>query len=90
MTFAELISQVATNAGVTQRQSRTVITELVLVIRSNMERGVETTLPSLGTFTVGRTPARIGMNPKTRDPIHVKAKKVPKLKIATALKNAVN
>lgn len=90
MNYAQLVSQVANNATVTQGQARAVIGEAVSLIRSNMERGLDTTIPNLGTFTVGRTPARIGMNPKTREPLQIRAKRVPKLKIAAALKNAVN
>ena len=90
MNYAQLVSQVANNATVTQGQARAVIGEAVSLIRSNMQRGLDTTIPNLGTFTVGRTPARIGMNPKTRDPLRIPAKRVPKLKIAAALKNAVN
>ena len=90
MNYAELVSQVAVNAAVTQKQARAVLNEAVALIASNMKLGGVTTIPNLGTFTVGSTPARIGMNPRTRDALRIPAKKVPKLKIAAALKNAVN
>ena len=90
MNYAQLVSEVAANATVTQSQVRAVIGEAVSLIRANMKRGLETTIPNLGTFTIGRAAARIGMNPKTREPLRIPAKRVPKLKIAAALKNAVN
>lgn len=90
MNYAELVSQVAVNAAVTQKQARAVLNEAVALIASNMKLGGVTTIPNLGTFTVGRTAARTGMNPRTRDALRIPAKKVPKLKIAAALKNAVN
>ena len=90
MNYAELISQVATNATVTQSQARAVIGEAVSIIAANMKRGLSTSIPDLGKFSVGRAPARVGMNPKTRAPLQITAKRVPKLKISAALKNAVN
>ena len=42
------------------------------------------------TFTVGERAARTGRDPRTKEPIKIKAAKVPKFKAGKALKDAVN
>jgi DNA-binding protein HU-beta len=47
------------------------------------------TLPSFGTFTVRRTKARKGLNPRTGESIKVKAGKTVRFKASPSLKKAV-
>ena len=90
MTYLELVSQVALNASVTQVQARRVIDEAAAAIRKSLLLGNSASIPNLGTFTVGRTAARIGVDPRTREPIRIKAKRLPKFRAYSALKDALN
>lgn len=47
------------------------------------------TLPSFGTFTVKKTKARKAMNPRTGEPVKVKAGKTVRFKASPNLKEAV-
>ena len=47
------------------------------------------TLPSFGTFTVRKTKARKGLNPRTGEAIKVKAGKTVRFKASPSLKKAV-
>jgi DNA-binding protein HU-beta len=47
------------------------------------------TLPSFGTFTVKKTKARKGVNPRTGEPIKVKAGKTVRFKASPSLKKLV-
>jgi DNA-binding protein HU-beta len=47
------------------------------------------TLPSFGTFTVRKTKARKGLNPRTGETIKVKAGKTVRFKASPVLKTAV-
>ena len=47
------------------------------------------TLPSFGTFTVKKTKARKGVNPRTGEPIKVKAGKTVRFKASPSLKATV-
>jgi DNA-binding protein HU-beta len=47
------------------------------------------TLPSFGTFTVKKTKARKAMNPRTGEPVKVKAGKTVRFKASPNLKKAV-
>jgi DNA-binding protein HU-beta len=47
------------------------------------------TLPSFGTFTVKKTKARKAMNPRTGEPVKVKAGKTVRFKASPVLKKSV-
>jgi len=47
------------------------------------------TLPSFGTFRVAKTKARKGFNPRTGEPIRVKAGKTVRFKASPTLKKVV-
>ena len=47
------------------------------------------TLPSFGTFTVKKTKARKGLNPRTGEPVKVKAGKTVRFKASPTLKQSV-
>ncbi len=47
------------------------------------------TLPSFGTFTVKKTKARKALNPRTGEPVKVKAGKTVRFKASPNLKKAV-
>jgi DNA-binding protein HU-beta len=53
-------------------------------------KGNSVTLVGFGTFMVGKRAARLGRNPRTNQPIKIKAAKVPKFRAGKALKDAVN
>lgn len=47
------------------------------------------TLPSFGTFTVRKTKARKALNPRTGEPVKVKAGKTVRFKASPSLKKMV-
>jgi DNA-binding protein HU-beta len=48
------------------------------------------TLVGFGTFMVGKRAARTGRNPRTNQPIKIKAARVPKFRPGKALKDSLN
>ena len=63
--------------------------ELLDAIIKEMKKSGGFTLPSFGTFTVRKTKARKGLNPRTGEPIKVKAGKTVRFKASPVLKKAV-
>ena len=59
----------------------------VIVVSLKKEGGL--TLPSFGTFTVNKTKARKALNPRTGEPVKVKAGKTVRFKASPNLKKAV-
>jgi DNA-binding protein HU-beta len=48
------------------------------------------TLVGFGTFYAGKRAARTGRNPRTNEPIEIKAARLPKFRAGKALKDAIN
>ena len=63
--------------------------DLMDAIVREMKKSGGFTLPSFGTFTVRKTKARKAMNPRTGDPVKVKAGKTVRFKASPNLKKAV-
>ena len=63
--------------------------DLMEAIVRQMRRAGKFTLPSFGTFTVRKTKARKGLNPRTGESVRVKAGKTVRFKASPSLKKAV-
>ncbi|KAA2215331.1 HU family DNA-binding protein [Teichococcus oryzae] len=63
--------------------------ELISAIVEEMKKNGGFTLPSFGTFSVRKTKARKAMNPRTGEPVKVKASKTVRFKPSPNLRKAV-
>lgn len=63
--------------------------DLISAIVREMKKEGGFTLPSFGTFTVRKTKARKALNPRTGEPVKVKAGKTVRFKASPNLKKAV-
>ncbi len=63
--------------------------ELIAAIVRELKKEGGFTLPSFGTFTVRKTKARKALNPRTGEPVKVKAGKTVRFKASPNLKKAV-
>ncbi|MCQ4160408.1 HU family DNA-binding protein [Roseomonas sp. GC11] len=63
--------------------------DLIAAIVKDMKKNGGFTLPSFGTFTVRKTKARKGLNPRTGEPVKIKAGKTVRFKPSPNLRKAV-
>lgn len=63
--------------------------DLMGAIVKELKKSGKFTLPSFGTFTVKKTKARKGLNPRTGEAIKVKAGKTVRFKASPTLKKSV-
>ena len=63
--------------------------DLMAAIVKELKQNGGFTLPSFGTFTVRKTKARKGLNPRTGEAIRVKAGKTVRFKASPSLKKSV-
>jgi len=63
--------------------------DLMSAIVKELKRNGRFTLPSFGTFTVRKTKARKALNPRTGEPVKVKAGKTVRFKASPILKKSV-
>jgi DNA-binding protein HU-beta len=86
----ELVSEIADSAEITKAAAGAALDAMLEAITKSLKKGDSVTLVGFGTFEVRKRKARIGRNPKTKEPIKIKASKVPAFKAGKALKDAVN
>ncbi|OUD14500.1 DNA-binding protein HU [Thioflexithrix psekupsensis] len=90
MNKSEIIEAVAEAANISKAQAGNAVEAVIDSIRDALAKGDSVTLIGFGTFTVRERPARTGRNPRTGDPIDIKAAKVPVFKPGKVLKEVVN
>lgn len=84
--IAAVIQESAELTGVAANRTAT---ELITAIVREMKKTGRFTLPSFGTFTVRKTKARKALNPRTGEPVKVKAGKTVRFKASPTLKKKV-
>lgn len=90
MTKAELINVIADKGGYSKKDAEKALSTVVDAITGALEKGEKVTLVGFGTFEVRDRAAKVAMNPVTKEPVNVPARKVPAFKAGSALKAAVD
>lgn len=89
MNKAELINAMAENSGLSKADSKKALDAFTTVVTETLKSGQKVSLVGFGTFSVGERSARTGINPSTKKPIEIPAKKVAKFKAGAELSSAV-
>ncbi len=84
--IASVIQQTTDCTGVAANQAAGTLIDAIV---KQLKKDGGFTLPSFGTFTVRKTKARKAMNPRTGEPVKVKAGKTVRFKASPNLKKAV-
>ena len=89
MKKSELISAIAAGSGLSKKDSEKALSATIDAITNALVAGDKVQLVGFGIFDVKDRAARIGRNPKTKEPINIPATKTPQFKAGKALKDAV-
>jgi DNA-binding protein HU-beta len=84
--LAQVIQESAETTGVAANQAAA---DVIAAIVKELKSTGGFTLPSFGTFRVAKTKARKALNPRTGEPVKVKAGKTVRFKASPSLKTAV-
>jgi len=84
--IAEVIKN---SAEISASAANIVAADLIAAIVKEMKQKGGFTLPNFGTFTVKKTKARIALNPRTGEPVKVKAGKTVRFKASPHLRESV-
>jgi DNA-binding protein HU-beta len=90
MNKTELVSSIAAKAGLSKADSKKALDATIEAIADALKAGDKISLVGFGTFAVAERPARQGINPATKAPISIPAKKVAKFKAGSDLESAIN
>ena len=86
----DLISAVADSSGLSRSQAGQAVEGVFEAITGALKSGDEVRLVGFGTFSVAKRKASTGRNPRTGEPMSIKASTQPKFKAGKGLKDAVN
>ena len=86
----DLVAAVASKADMSKTDVMSTIDAALDVIARALKKGDDVRLVGFGTFYVTKRGASKGRNPRTGEPITIKASKLPKFKAGKALKDTVN
>lgn len=89
MNKTELSKTVAVKAGLTQAQAKKAVDAAIEAITEALKTGDKVALIGFGTFSVAERPEREGINPLTKAPIKIAAKKQAKFKAGAELDAAI-
>ncbi len=91
MTKAELLNNVSSKvANLTKKQTGEVVDAVFAALTEAITTSERFSYPGFGTFTVKNRAAREGRNPRTNEPIKIKASKTVGFKPAPKLKDVIN
>ena len=89
MNKQELIGHVADRGGLSRSDAMRAVETMLEVITSALKRGDEVRLVGFGNFSVTRRKASTGRNPRTGEPIQIKASKKVAFRATKELKMAI-
>ncbi|MDO5124878.1 MAG: HU family DNA-binding protein [Ruminococcus sp.] len=90
MKKSEIISVIAEKTSSTKKDAEKCLNAVIDTITDALKKGEKVSITGFGTFEVRNRAAKDAINPATKTPIHVPAKKVPAFKAGKALKEAVD
>ena len=90
MNKTELIEKIAAGSGLSKDASKKALEATIVALKDALKAGDKISLVGFGTFSVGERPAREGINPLTKEKIHIDAKKVIKFKSGADLADSLN
>lgn len=90
MNKSELINAVAEKSEISKKSAEKAVGAVIDVITESLQDGDKVQLVGFGVFEVKERAARMGRNPKTKEPIEIPASKSPQFKAGKALKDAVS
>ncbi len=89
MTKTELVALVAEKSELTKKDADKAVSAVLESITETLKKGDKISLVGFGTFEVKERGERKGINPKTQEPMTIKASKSPAFKASKALKDAI-
>ena len=90
MNKQELIAVVADASGLSKGDASRAVEAVFDTISATLKKGEEVRLVGFGTFSLSKRKASTGRNPRTGEPMPIKASTQPKFRAGKILKDSVN
>lgn len=90
MTKQDLVSGIASSAGLTKKAAGDALEAFIASVTSELKKGKNVTITGFGTFRISKRAARTGVNPRNpSQKIKIPAMNLPAFKAGKSLKDAV-
>jgi DNA-binding protein HU-beta len=89
ITTKHLAGTLADQHQLTKKQGQQMIEDLIGLITKHLKRGERVKIAGLGILQVRKRAARMGRNPATGEPIHIKARRKVAFRATKELKEAI-
>ena len=89
VTKQEFVDAVADSAGMSKREAGAAVDAVLDTITDALKSRDTITFTGFGKFSTSARAARMGVNPRTGEKVHIAATTVPKFTAGSALKSAV-
>lgn len=90
MNKSQLIDAVASDSGLSKADAGRAIESFVGTVSTSLKKGDDVNITGFGKFSVVKRAARQGVNPRTGEPVKIKASKAPKFSAGASLKQIVS
>ena len=90
MNKTELIAAAAESAGVPKKDAERLLNAAIDAITASLANGDKVQLSGFGTFETKTRAARVGRNPRTKEPMVIRATRVPTFKASKALRDTIS
>ena len=89
MNKAELVDAIAGEANLSKTDAENALNAFINTIQNAVSAGDKVTLPGFGTYAPTLRKARMGMDPRTREPVHIPERKSAKFSVGSKFKAQV-
>ncbi len=89
MNKSDLIDALASKTNITKTRAEHVVNCIFDAMTEALKNEVGVEIRGLGSFTVRHYPPYSGRNPRTGEPVHVAAKRLPFFKVGKELKELI-
>lgn len=90
LTRAELAERMHQKVGLSRAESARLVDRLLGLIRAELDDGKDVKLSGFGSFVVRHKAERIGRNPRTREEVPIRARRVVTFRPSAALRERVS
>ncbi len=90
MKKSELLAAIAEKGGFSKKEAETMLKLFTETVAEALAKGEKVSVSGFGVFNVTERAARDTINPNTKNPQHIPARKAPVFKASKALKEAVD
>lgn len=90
LTKEKIINSIYHQVGLSKSQSRSVVEQLLEIIKTTLESGEDLLISGFGKFVVKEKAERRGRNPQTTEDLQLRARRVIVFKTSGVLRNRIN